>query len=291
MNKAITRNPHALEIHILQSIWRNVFGSVGEESFFIHFYDPQLCIIAEYNKTPVSAGYLIPFGNMICGLKSIPCAMIYSVATLSEFRGKGLGTAVVNELITLANKIGYPAVVLCPVNDEVFNYYTAHTDFREGFYINEQIITEPHCNSQATPLTEVSFSEYDSLREEILEGAAHIKHDLRVLEYQALLCKELGGGFFKFGDACCVVERQPCGDVWVKELLTPKTINNDQYAGSLVDDLLSSIMPNFPSSRYVVRTPSKLGTGNRFGMLSYAKHSELDLSISSADPWYGMAFD
>ena len=97
-----------------------------------------------------------------------------------------------------------------------------------------------------------------------------------------MLCSELGGGLFRFGDACAVVEVQEDSGVWIKELLT---------SGPDADNFVSAIAARFPADEYTVRYPSNPGQGRRFGMLDLQDDIFGNLSKTSPAPWYGMAFD
>jgi len=268
-----------------------VFGSVGEEAFFLHYYDPKLCVIAEFDNDPASVGYLVPFGRILYGQESVQCAMIYSVATLPEYRGMGYGTAVVNELIKLARKLGYPAVILCPIDDKLFGYYGTRANMCDWFYVNEQVFSSALVSSDSVLLTEVTINEYNIQREKLLEGIIHIEHDFYTLEYQSMLCDELGGGLFRIGDSCAVVEPQQDGAVWIKELLLPGSCTDDFTSDPHSINALAAIAYKFPSSKYVVRTPSRISMGRRFGMIALPEDLKADLSDSITSPWYGMAFD
>jgi len=307
MSGSVLRSPSAGEKPLLYSIWDTVFGSVGKDSFFDCFYNDDLCVLAEFEGTAASVGYLVPTGEILHGSISVPCAMIYSVATLHMYRGMGIGTAVVRELIRVANKLGFPAVVLCPMNDELFGFYSKRTGMRDFFYIGERIADcgqgcEPACVDPAglkylkepkdlkepkepkdlKELNEVSANEYLRLRENLLAGSVHIKQDIKILEYQIMLCNELGGGLFRFGDSCAAVELQENGGVWIKELLS---------SGPDADDFVSAIAAMFPAHEYTVRFPSNLNEGRRFGMLDLQDDVFGDLSNITPAPWYGMAFD
>ncbi|MDR2568721.1 MAG: GNAT family N-acetyltransferase [Oscillospiraceae bacterium] len=311
MSEIFTRKPYISETNVLRNIWKNVFGNIGEESFFNHYYNPELCVIADTTpintspkNAPVAAGYLVPFGEIICGSISVPCAMLFSIATLPMYRGMGFGTVIVHRLIELAREQGYPAVVLCPAEDELFDYYDKRTEFCEWFYVYEQKIEAPIVKSNVE-ITEISPNEYKIIRDELLKKVIYIKHDLPALEYQALLCKEMGGGLFKIGNSCAIVECQPDGAVWIKELLTPgsnyktpSSINNIKNQIPITE-VISSIARKFPASEYTVRTPSRIDMGidnqqaiqRRFGMLALSENIKATLSNKKYAPWYGMAFD
>jgi len=291
MSKVITRRPEPEETPTLRDIWKRVFGIIGEESFFQHFYNNDLCIVAENDGVPAASGYLFPFGHLQCGTDLLPCSMIYSIATLPEHRGMGLGAAVVNGLIEKAKELDYSVVVLCPSDDGLFEYYSSRTGFIDWFYTHEQIINEAPVYDSHHILNEIPAVEYLEMREKLLDGSIHIKHDLPSLEYQAMLCRELGGGLFRIGDSCAVVEQQPDGSVWVKELLVPPELNDTVSSDPSCSKLMASIADHFSANKYIVRHPAQTGNGRRFGMLTHLKDFEAKIFLSKNYPWYGLAFD
>ena len=299
MNNIITRNPHKNESAALRDIWETAFGTAGMESFLSCFFDPELCMIAEVDNSPAAAGYLVPYGDLLCTVCSsdtIPCAMIYAVATMPEHRGKGLGTSVVNALIGRAHETGYPAVVLCPLDDGLFGYYGSRSELSDHFYVSELVLkdipSKPVCG---LPVPErINATIYNDIREEFLKDIVHIKHDLRIVEYQELLCSELGGGLYRIGDSCAIIERQNESTVWVKEFLSPLPKSGDMTSNDAVEKIMSVISGLFPAREYMIRFPSYIDKGRRFGMLAQKDAIGGNIQkINEAEysPWYGIAFD
>ena len=276
---------------VWRDIWNAVFGSVGMEAFFLHFFSPGLCVTAEYGGTPAAMGYLVPFGELMLNTKPIPCSMIFSVATLQEFRGKGLGTAVVRRLVELSRELGFQVVVLCPSEDDLFEYYSTRTELSDYFYVNETVFTNIPKTAETVLPTTVSVSEYKCIREYLLKDIVYIKHDIRTIEYQYELCKELGGGLFQVGDSCAVVERQSDSEVWVKELLTPDRKVKDLASDPTVKQVMASIAHLFPAEKYIIRSPANDDNGRRFGMLAFSDSDHSGQDSSDFKPWYGVAFD
>jgi hypothetical protein len=257
-------------------------------------------VVVEQRGLIAAMGYLIPSGEIKAKTngsdneKHSKCAMIYSVGTLPEYRSMGLGTVIVNNLITLAGDLGYEAVVLCPSEDGLFEYYNTRTELRDWFYVRETIFTKQHIGISPVRPVEISVDEYLTVREKLLPEIIHIKQGEKLFEYQLVLCSKFGGGLFRIGDSCAVVERQSNGVIWVKELLIPGK-DNSCCCGYINDvDLLSIITPiayMFSADEYLIRTPAKSGGGRRFGMLNHCGNV-VDLSVKSEfAPWYGMAFD
>jgi GNAT superfamily N-acetyltransferase len=300
MSEFLTRNPRTDEVPLLKDLWSSVFGNIGIDAFFRLFYKPELCAVVEMNGSLAAMGYLIPSGDIVSGAtgteqkKAAKCAMVYSVGTLEECRGLGLGTIIVNSLINLAGDLGYDAVVLCPSDDGLFEYYNNRTDLRDWFYVSESIYTNLPAGTPSVKPIEISIDEYLSVREKQLTDIMHIKQNEKLFKYQLVLCSELGGGLFRIGDCFAVVERQSDAVVWVKELLISGKGNT--FCNGRPDDIdftkmLAPLAHMFPADEYIIRTPAKNGAGRRFGMLSFCGNI-LNLSVkNNIAPWYGMAFD
>ena len=318
-----TRAARDDETGALRHIWKTVFGDGDVSLFFDHYFDPDLCVVADREGVPAAAGYLLPTGSISFGERAAPCAMVYGVATLPEHRNLGLGAAVVRSLVTLGYSAGFPAIALCPSNDSLFGYYSARTGFRDWFYIHERRFDSAPATVSEARLSEVSPHDYGRLRERFLSGIPHLELDIRALSYQGLLCKEYGGGLFAVetpgGDSCVVVERQDGGVMWIKELLA-----REGFEGCA----LSSVASAFPAGQYVVRTPAErdnsqftihnsqlVERGNsqftvhnsqftvnnsqlsvrRFGMVvatgDLLRAMNSSVAAQKAAPWLGLAFD
>jgi len=293
--KIITRHSQENELTKLKVIWHTVFGEAGAASFFNTVQTHEHTIVAEYNGKPAAMGFIIDAGEMICEDMSLRCAMLYGIATHPEQRGIGLGKAVVNSLIETAYSRGFKAAVLCPSEDSLFEYYSKNTKMRDWFYSPEytftqfttaSIIANKKYPEPATP------AEYISLREKLLINIPHIKSNVSVMEYQKQLCDELGGGLYKIGDSCAIVEVQLDKTVYIKELLTP-----DENA----NDMITLLTSQYKTDNITVRLPAKkeesiintagINTARRFGMLALKDDSLLNFNDSAFLPWYGPAFD
>lgn len=257
----LTRSAQSSDIPALRRIWTEAFGIGDDEDFFSFYFDPELCVTADHDGVPAAAGYLIPFGNLICCGTVVPCAMIYAAAVLPELRSHGFGTYIVRDLIKTGQSSGYPAIILCPSEDSLFDYYSTRSALRDWFYVSEQRMNtvELQANSvtnkpDAPPsLSRVSADEYIMLRESLLQNIPHITVNADAMKYQEILCKSSGGGLFKIsspaGESCAIVEAQPDGSVSIKELLS--------HEGS-ESALLASIVSAFPAPEYMIRMPAPI---------------------------------
>ncbi|MCL2820094.1 MAG: GNAT family N-acetyltransferase [Oscillospiraceae bacterium] len=291
MNEIIARNPCLNELPLLYNIWDSIFGKIGRESFFRLFFKPELCAVAEINGSPVACGYLVPFGDIKDSKGSASCAMIYSVASLPEHRGLGLGSAVVNKLNSIAGEVGFAATVLCPSEDRLFNYYNK-LGFFDCFYINEVSYKNNALNHTPLKASKIPAEQYISQRDTQLSGLSYIKYDVKIFEYQELLCEETGGGLYRIGDFYAVVESSPDNTLWFKEFLYPGIKESLSPDDNTINNVISTISQLFPADEFILRFPSKPGEGRRFGMLAAQDNiRSLNRTVNDFSPWYGVSFD
>ena len=316
-----TRFAQLTDIPALRAIWAAAFGEGDEADFFSFYFKPETCVVADRDGSPVAAGYLVPFGDIVYSGADVPCAMIYAVAVLPDFRSLGYGKYLVRDLISAGHSMGYPAIVLCPSDDSLFEYYSARTDLRDWFYAAERRLSIVPPPDSIAELSRISADDYSELRERLLAGTPHIKLNRDVLLFQDIICSHEGGGLFRAstaaapdGAACAIVERQPGGSVAIKELLA---LNGCESSALL------SIAAKFPSDEYTVRTPAKTASiateptiehttehiaecvtetapvtapvtipeTRRFGMLAAATELAAAVENYGVAPWYGPAFD
>jgi len=317
--EAIVRHPETDELPALSRIWKTVFDDGCEADFFDHYFDPSHCIIAQYGDVIAASGFLLPAGHIINGMQRVRCAMIYAVATLPEHRRLGYGETVVRQLISRGHELSYQAIVLCPADDSLFEYYKTRIELRDWFYVFEQKITFAQIHNgcvdsqpmSAARLTRVSEERYGRLREEMLDKTPHIEFDKRAMAYQSLLCEQYGGGLYQIdsadGISCAIVERQFGGAVWIKELLTPDRAKVfDIVPAQQTLNILKAIAANHPADEFLVRMPAEAREQSgspenrpdkqskcvrRFGMIAVFDGIFDSHIISSPPPWYGLAFD
>ena len=280
------------DMRALQSIWKTVFGDSDDEVelFFTRWFDPGMTVVAVDGGIPVAMGFVLPVGSLCYDNLSVPCTMIYAVATLPEHRGNGYGASVVRELISTGYAKGFGAIILCPSEDSLFEYYSARTELVDRFYVSDRTYTHVPTSERPVELVRVSENQYGFIREKLLSGVPHIVYNDAVLPYQSGLCGLSGGGLFRAdtanGPACAIVERYSDRLVSIKELLAP---------AEYTDDIVSAVASMFTAKEYHVRMPLRSSDtepgARRFGMLAVSR----DLLFSGRDentaPWFGLAYD
>ena len=294
----ISRKAIPSDLDELYNIWNVTFGdSYAEIGLCLdYFFDYELSHVIECENKVVAMGILLPVGELVIGDKgNIPCAMIYAVATLSEYRGYGFGSIISRELISTAREIGYPAVVLCPANDKLFDFYGKSTDMIEKFYLTEYSFSAPINSNKHFELHKISASEYITLRENLLNNIAHIKYNLNTLEYQSNVCDVFGGGLYQIntslGIACAVVESESDDLIHIKELLFSNYIQSSDNHLSQLQNIASDFLLEFFAKECKIRMPVINGVKKRFAMLALPNDLQQDTCIETAPAWYGLAFD
>ena len=331
MKNINTRAPYVNEIPVLQKIWKSGFGYNPDiRLFFDHYYTPELCVVACVNDSPAGAGYLIPLGDFVCGDKRIPCAYIYSIAVLADYRGLGLGNAVVRELLDRGHTAGYPLVVLCPADDTLFEYYAARTELKEWFYICETIKQIPDnepssvssLQASASPLPASAVSSSPAAVPEDFSDAYTFTSSLTnsdtclseitAEDYAALRARLLTGtphiehdlraieyqqllcGFYGGGLFRIELDGKECCAAVEAESNNRIAIKELLAPDEQINGVLSALFTRFPSSIYTVRTPvqniTKKTGVRRFAMIAAANADFLACGFSSS-PWFGPAFD
>jgi len=290
MKDIVLRSPSANDLDKLKSLWNTVFGSVAMDAFFDELYDEEMCFAVFSGKELCAMGYLVEAGELIYKGEAFKTAMIYSVATANAFRGKGYAKAVVDELVAKAFSAGYPVVVLSPSDDRLFEFYDKKCGFSTQFYVYDYDYPKPviiASSGSNIELKKISAKDYVKLRTSLLKEHTYITHTARIFEYQKLICDEVGGGFYRFGDSCAIVEVQNNLTVCVKELLSPHDNNNA---------FISAIAEKYPADIYTVRAPAESGANvstlkRRFGMLRTENINIQNIAQSEPLPWYGPALD
>jgi len=291
------------DISSLHEVWKKVFASTDEMLFFEYYYPKGRCIIAQSDGVVVSMGVLLPCGNYLHNKNTYPCAMIYALATLQEYRERGLGSAIVRKLLELGRSAGYPVTILCPSGDSVFQYYLNNTEFAECFCINEIILPDSFPKSNEAPITQIDPREYLNLRNPLLSGTAHVAMDYHAINYQHKLCTLYGGGLYRvdFNEktALAGIEKISDKELLIKELLCPP---------ELLQESISVITAKFPCDEYIIRfpapkdvipdsrdysdifTPLRVRT-RKFGMIAATDAIRYSIADEKCTAWYGFAFD
>jgi GNAT superfamily N-acetyltransferase len=283
-----TREAASGDAGFLRELWKDSFGDSDEDVslFFDCFGMSAAPVIAELSGRAGAAGYVIPAGELVSadGTRA-PCATLYAIAACRELRGRGLGASVTRALTRKARELGYPAVVLHPADDGLFDYYGANAGFREWFYAREFVFrADGQPRRPDAAVRAVTAAGYRELRARILRGRAHIDIGEHAAEYLSRLCERSGGGLFEIragGEMACAAAELTSGGAAIKELLTGSG-NAELCAPPLASALAVSSL--------TASAPAWTGDGaRRFGMM-YADGAP-PAGGGAHGGWFGPAFD
>ena len=284
MNDPILRSWKPEDKPQLIALWKLAFGDDEDDINTYHslFLKPGGCIVAEADGKVVSAMYIMdgptlyPFRQ-----ETLTTAYTYALATLPEYRGRGIGTAVYKACVSAALETADAACVL-PAETGLYPFYEKATGsfpisyIKEARFTREELRAIPRCMTARIPT-----AEYGRYRDMALGGmpfASLTDAFLDLAEYQV---EKTDGGFFLTAEGVACAEKD--GNVChVTELLTP---GGDGMAS------LSGIAAFCPAESYIVRSPVFLnGPGEVRPYMLAALKQPVSYPWPN-DLWWGFAFD
>lgn len=269
----------------LRAIWRAGFGDTDEyiDAFFAQFLRPDSVVIAEADGKPVSAMYLLDGPTLWPFRKNhLTSAYAYALATLPDYRGRGIGGAVYRAVCEFGFERGFDAVCVLPAEDGLYPFYEAGggarviSSVRQVEYTADELKAAPR-----TMCARISVEEYSNIRELLLATEAHGAMPESFYRWQDEQFERFGGGWFVLGGGCATVERD--GDVCrVRELILPE---GDELAAA------ASLAAYCRAERYVVRSPAfwpGRGEVKRHMLARFRREPDFFLPD---DLWWGFSFD
>lgn len=204
------------DIPAMKALWADVFGDSRE--FIDGFF--RLLPGAGWGVAAVCGGELAAMAYVLSGISvnGNKCAYIYAVATREEFRGLGLGAGAVRKCAELAREEGCAVVCTSPADLPLYGWYGRVLGTAAAAYTSELRLEAGKSAEPAAAAADVSYAEYNRLRETLLSGTPHAVFSDGFAAIEEMLCRAYGGGLCKIGGgiAACYVED---GVLCVRELL------------------------------------------------------------------------
>ena len=280
MHDYIIRDGKPEDRPALKALWKIAFGDSDEfiDGFFAAFLKPGGCVTAEADGKVVSAMYIIgenrlfPFRN-----KSLSAGYTYALATLPEYRGRGIGTAVYRAACERALQAADAACVL-PAEASLYPFYENASGASPISYVREARFTRdelrglPRANAARFPAYQ-----YAGIREQLLSGYPHAFLHPEIYD----LLEENGCEFFVLERGLAAAETED-GVCRVRELIAP---------GGDGMSAIAAVTAWCPAEEYIVRSPLFFdGPGETRPFMLAALREKPGFPLDD-ELWWGLALD
>ncbi|MCD8087620.1 MAG: GNAT family N-acetyltransferase [Oscillospiraceae bacterium] len=281
-NDFVIRPWTAADKEPLKALWQIAFGD--DEDYISNFHDLFLtadgCIVAQAENRVVSAMYILDGAKLFTGRKTMPsAAYTYALATLPEYRNRGIGSAVYRACVQAAYERADAACVL-PAEAGLYPFYENASGAKPLSYIREIRMTREELMSHRDGAgARISSLEYSGLREVLLGGMPHASLPIEFLDMEEYQARD--GGLFMSGSGIAAAEME--GTVCrMVEVLDP---DGDGLAAA------AAAAAYCPAEEYILRTPLFFdGPGEERPFMLASFQSAPPRSLPD-DFWWGPAFD
>lgn len=273
----------------LKEIWKVAFGDDDEfiDRFLKEVYTPGMASVAEMDGNVVSAIYLFRGTSLVMpDGRAIPAPYCYTLGTLREYRGHGLGAAVSEHIMRSAMESA-PLVALVPAESSLYGWYAATF----GLYpISELREAETEVSGLGefcgkTRVHRVDAESYGKLRELMLKGHCHVRFSETLLEWYDHYIRADGGGLYLLdidGSAGCAACEKSGDKLLIKELLLP----HGSYVGAL-----HALTDELSCTELTVRTPVFFSGEGQVRDCAVARLADGFSLPEKSSIWWGLAFD
>lgn len=229
----------------LTRLWETAFGD--SPAYIRRFHDlfltgERACIVAETGGVTASAMYLIPDVTLRLSRKdALTARYAYALATLPEYRGRGMGTAVYRAVCAAALETADAACVL-PAEEALYPFYENASGAKPVSFVKQARFTPAElADVPAGKAARIPAQQYAWLRESLLAGMPHAALPDQVFE----LLEDGGADFFLLENGAALAETA-AGVCHITELLAPGSDGIKAIAG---------IAAWCPAEEYIVRSP------------------------------------
>ena len=281
MHEMTIRSRRKDDTPALKALWRLAFGD--SDDFIDGFFAEMLsgkddCVVAELDGKPVSAMYVLQGFDLFPYRRNrLSTAYTYALATLPEYRGRGIGSAVYRAAHELALSCADVSCVL-PAEESLYPFYTDASGAaplgcaREARFIRDELTAHTPRMAART-----SAPMYFGIREQLLSGLPHATLPPELYE----LMEDNGVEFFMLEHGAAAAETKD-GVCRVLELLDP---DSDGMAS------LAAVARWCRADEYVVRSPLFFdGPGERRPFMLAAFGTKPDFPVAE-DLWWGLGMD
>ncbi len=156
--------------------------------FFEHYFSPDTTLVAEQENEAVGLLFMLP-----CEAENRPCFYVYGVCVSADFRGRGIGTELINAAKRIASERG-GNIILHPEDSTLFPFYEK-AGLVPSAFLREATVTP---EGEAATLFPITASEYKDLRDGAFCSEGAIIWDTQAVEYALLQETFFGGTTYRF---------------------------------------------------------------------------------------------
>ena len=183
-------------------LWNLVFGD--DESLVLEFFRlfshlPTFGMGAEYEGKLVAAAYCPEGADLVTTQGTEKGVYLYAVATHPDHRKHGLAKTLCVALRDNAFAHGVSYLFTKPAEDSLYAWYEEKLNAVP--VLGCQTFSVARSNTPTLPVTPLSTQAYYDLRNTLLESTDHVQLSLAWFNWESLLHRAYGGGFFRIGDA------------------------------------------------------------------------------------------
>lgn len=162
------------DLGALSEIWNASFP--GDEAFADWFlknvYAPEKTLVFEDGGRAAAMLHLLPMRFRTGGLET-PAAYVYAVATLPDYRGRGVAAALLEEAAALEKERGTALLMLVPQSAGLFEYYRRQ-GFQNALYRARRVISAAAVPAGFSTDGALGVSEMNDLYEAALDGRGRV---------------------------------------------------------------------------------------------------------------------
>lgn len=131
-----------MDVVKLKQLWKDVFGDSQEyiDAFFSMFYSKENTLVYKAKGQVVAALYMVPFDISI-EHKSYTAVYLYALATIKEYRSKGIMAGLIQSAHEIGKKRGYIFSILIPADKSLYQYYERF-GYNVRYYENRLLINK-----------------------------------------------------------------------------------------------------------------------------------------------------
>lgn len=250
--------PKTEHIQELRTLWKEAFGDSEAflDEFFEKIFSVSHCRCVVENGRVVASLYLFD-----CEYKKRKIAYLYAIATLKEYRGRGLCSMLMRDTHSHLKALGYSLAILVPASKELFSFYE-RMGYKACTCVTEKTV---YPTDEIIDLKRISRDEYARLRR------IHLPEGSIIQEGKNLVFLDMTAELYEVNGVLIALQK----DEDKKELRIIELLGDETKASAVINTL--------GYKKGIVRT---VGNGREFSMCLELAEKDIE-----QPRYFGLAFD